>query len=163
MAEDCALDCSPALFATSSEPPTAVSVLTFLRLTLSGSVIIYSLWIALISLTFWFTKFDNNVTLMQALMDTGRFPSVVYPAWLRIIVTFVVPIADVSNPRSTQFLSLVANGMTQTMRFKPNDNLRFSVKMPNGELFNVGPDTQSPLAPDPAIQISAVFSIKRAV
>lgn len=77
--------------------------------------------------------------------------------------TFVVPIADVSNPRSTQFLSLVANGMTQTMRFKPNDNLRFSVKMPNGELFNVGPDTQSPLAPDPAIQISAVFSIKRAV
>lgn len=77
--------------------------------------------------------------------------------------TFVVPIADVSNPRSTQFLSLVANGMTQTMRFKPNDNLRFSVKMPNGELFNVGPDTQSPLAPNPAIQISAVFSIKRAV
>jgi ABC-2 type transport system permease protein len=51
------------------------------------------LWIVLISLTFWFTKFDNNVTLMQALMDTGRFPSVIYPAWLRVIVTFIIPIA----------------------------------------------------------------------
>lgn len=70
-----------------------VSVLTFLLLTLSGTVVIYSLWIALISLTFWFTKFDNNVTLMQALMDTGRFPSIIYPVWLRLIVTFVVPIA----------------------------------------------------------------------
>ena len=47
----------------------------------------------LISLTFWFTKFDNNVTLMQALMDSGRFPSTVFPAWLRALVTFVVPIA----------------------------------------------------------------------
>lgn len=81
------------LFAAGSESPTPVGVLTFLLLTLSGSVIIYSLWIALISLTFWFTKFDNNVTLMQALLDTGRFPSVVYPIWLRIIVTFVIPIA----------------------------------------------------------------------
>lgn len=81
------------LFAAGSETPSVLNMLTFLLLTLSGSVIIYSLWIALISLTFWFTKFDNNVTLMQALMDTGRFPSIVYPIWLRIIVTFVIPIA----------------------------------------------------------------------
>jgi len=47
----------------------------------------------LISLTFWFTKFDNSVTIMQALMDTGRFPATVYPVWLRVIVTFVVPVA----------------------------------------------------------------------
>lgn len=81
------------LFAAGSESPSPLNIITFLLLTLTGSLIIYSLWIALISLTFWFTKFDNNVTLMQALMDTGRFPSVVYPIWLRIIVTFVVPIA----------------------------------------------------------------------
>lgn len=81
------------LFAAGSEPPSLLSTLTFLLLTTSGGLVIYSLWIVLITLTFWFTKFDNNVTLMQALMDTGRFPSVVYPMWLRVIVTFVIPIA----------------------------------------------------------------------
>lgn len=54
---------------------------------------IYSLWIVLIALTFWFTKFDNNVTILQALLDAGRYPSTIYPPWLRLIVTFVVPIA----------------------------------------------------------------------
>lgn len=81
------------LFAAGSESPSWTSTLMFLVLTLSGALTIYSLWIVLISLTFWFTKFDNNVTLMQALMDTGRYPSVVYPIWLRVIITFVIPIA----------------------------------------------------------------------
>jgi ABC-2 type transport system permease protein len=67
--------------------------LTFLLLTVSGAVIIYSLWIVLIAMTFWFTKFDNNVTILQALLDAGRYPVTVYPAWLRILVTFIVPIA----------------------------------------------------------------------
>lgn len=65
----------------------------FLLLTLAGMLVIYSLWIVLISLTFWFTRFDNNVTILQALLDAGRYPATVYPFWLRIIVTFLVPIA----------------------------------------------------------------------
>jgi ABC-2 type transport system permease protein len=72
---------------------TPFTILTFILLTISGSMIIYSLWIVLIALTFWFTKFDNNVTILQALLDSGRYPATVYPAWLRIIVTFIIPIA----------------------------------------------------------------------
>ena len=72
---------------------TSLHLLTFFLLTVSGAIVIYSLWIVLIALTFWFTKFDNNVTILQALMDAGRYPVTVYPAWLRILVTFVVPIA----------------------------------------------------------------------
>ena len=68
-------------------------ILTFILLTASGGLVIYSLWIVLIALTFWFTKFDNNVTILQALLDAGRYPVTVYPVWLRILVTFVVPIA----------------------------------------------------------------------
>ena len=70
-----------------------LNLLTFLLLVVSGSAIIYSLWIVLIAFTFWFTKFDNNVTILQALLDAGRYPATVYPLWLRLIVTFVVPIA----------------------------------------------------------------------
>lgn len=72
---------------------TAGNVVAFLLLLGGGVAIIYSLWVALIACTFWFVKFDNNVTILQALMDSGRYPATVYPTWLRIIITFVVPIA----------------------------------------------------------------------
>ncbi|MEW5869878.1 MAG: ABC-2 family transporter protein [Chloroflexota bacterium] len=65
----------------------------FLVLVASGALVIYSLWVVLIALTFWFVKFDNNVTILQALMDSGRYPATVYPPWLRLIVTYLVPIA----------------------------------------------------------------------
>ena len=75
------------------EVTSAAQILTFMLLSLSGMIVIYSLWIVLIALTFWFVKFDNNVTILQALMDAGRYPATVYPAWLRVIVTFIIPIA----------------------------------------------------------------------
>jgi len=75
------------------ESVTATGILGFLVLTISGAVVIYSLWIVLIALTFWFTKFDNNVTILQALLDAGRYPVTIYPVWLRIILTYLVPIA----------------------------------------------------------------------
>ena len=77
----------------SGDTTSPLSILTFILLTVSGAVVIYSLWIVLIALTFWFTKFDNNVTILHALLDAGRYPVTVYPVWLRIIVTFVIPIA----------------------------------------------------------------------
>jgi viologen exporter family transport system permease protein len=77
----------------SGDTTSPLSILTFILLTVSGAIVIYSLWIVLIALTFWFTKFDNNVTILHALLDAGRYPATVYPAWLRIIVTFVIPVA----------------------------------------------------------------------
>ncbi|HSV85476.1 MAG TPA: ABC-2 family transporter protein [Levilinea sp.] len=72
---------------------SAGSVASFLALAISGMAVLYSLWIVLIAFTFWFIKFDNNVTILQALMESGRFPATIYPAWLRFIITFVIPIA----------------------------------------------------------------------
>lgn len=77
----------------SGETITSAGLLKFMVLVLSGTLIIYSLWIVLIALTFWFTKFDNNVTILQALLDAGRYPATVYPAWLRVILTYLIPIA----------------------------------------------------------------------
>jgi len=72
---------------------TPLHLVSFLLLAASGSIILYSLWIVMIAATFWFTKFDNNVTILQALLDTGRYPVMIYPFWLRLIVTFFVPVA----------------------------------------------------------------------
>jgi len=77
----------------SGDTTTPLNILTFLALAASGTLVIYSLWVVLIACTFWFVKFDNNVTILQALMDAGRYPSTVYPVWLRLIITFVVPVA----------------------------------------------------------------------
>jgi ABC-2 type transport system permease protein len=68
-------------------------VLSFILLCITGTIILYSLWIVMIAATFWFTKFDNNTTILQALLDTGRYPASIYPFWLRIIVTFLIPVA----------------------------------------------------------------------
>jgi ABC-2 type transport system permease protein len=70
-----------------------LSLVSFILLAASGSTILYSLWIVMIAATFWFVKFDNNVTILQALLDTGRYPATVYPTWLRLIVTFLIPVA----------------------------------------------------------------------
>lgn len=74
---------------------------------------------------------------------------------------FRVPMDDVSDPILSRFLKIDGNGMKQTIKFKPNDNLQFTVTLPDGELFLTRPDNFSPLFPDPEIQISAAFSIKR--
>jgi len=77
----------------SGRETSITQMLSFSLLSVTGTVILYSLWIVMIAATFWFTKFDNNVTLLQALLDTGRYPATVYPFWLRMIVTFLIPIA----------------------------------------------------------------------
>ncbi len=77
----------------SGDTPSPSSLAAFILLAASGALVIYSLWVVLTALTFWFVKFDNNITILQALMDTGRYPVSVYPTWLRMIVTFLVPIA----------------------------------------------------------------------
>jgi hypothetical protein len=52
--------------------------------------------------------------------------------------------------------------MTQTVKFKPNDCLRFSVFLPNGQLFQtIESDYYSPSAPNPFVQIDALFGIDR--
>lgn len=75
---------------------------------------------------------------------------------------FRCPIKDVPNPTSSTFIKIDGNGMKQTIKFKPNDNLRFSVRMSTGELFKtLAPEIFGPNSSDPITQISACFSMKR--
>ena len=77
-------------------------------------------------------------------------------------MVFRVPIYDVQNPINSSFVKLDGDGMTQTLKFKPNDSIFFSVHLSNGELFKtLENETYAPLSPNPEIQISAAFSFKR--
>jgi len=77
-------------------------------------------------------------------------------------VTFRAPIYDVQNPSTSSFVKVDGNGITQTIKFKPNDNLFFRVTLPNGEVYqNAVTDTKSPSPVNYRYQISALFSLKR--
>ncbi len=60
------------------------------------------------------------------------------------------------------FVWFDSDGMVQTIKFKPNDSFHFALYHPNGSLFQtVEVDTSPPVAPNPNVQISACFSIKK--
>lgn len=74
---------------------------------------------------------------------------------------FTAAITDVVEPEITSFIKPSCL-MTQIVKFKPNDNFRFSVRLPNGKLFEtVENDLLSPYEPNERLQIHATFSIKR--
>lgn len=75
---------------------------------------------------------------------------------------FRATIDDIADPIESPFVKVDGDGMVQTVKFKINDNLKFGVYLPNGELLKtVEEDNFSPSEPNPFIQISAIFSIKR--
>lgn len=77
-------------------------------------------------------------------------------------VIFRAPVYDISSPLVSSFVNLDGDSMVQTIKFKPNDNLYFAVTFPNGDVFEtVITDNTSPAPPNPYIQISACFEIKR--
>lgn len=74
---------------------------------------------------------------------------------------FKVPIFDIQDP---PFFIKIGGGSTQTIKFKPNDTLLFSVTMSNGDVFETICEEQfSPFAPEPRIQITALFGMKRII
>ncbi len=73
--------------------PTAYDIVTFLVLIAAGMVIVYSLWLLLITLAFWFVRVDNFTEIFSTFYEAGRFPIYVYRGTLRFVLTFVVPIA----------------------------------------------------------------------
>ncbi|HVZ86936.1 MAG TPA: ABC-2 family transporter protein [Polyangia bacterium] len=56
-------------------------------------VILYSIWILVISAAFWVVKVDNLSYLFGSLFDAARWPISVFRGALRVVFTFVFPIA----------------------------------------------------------------------
>lgn len=77
-------------------------------------------------------------------------------------VTFRAPIDDIQNPLTSTFIKIDGNGMVQTIKFKPNDNLFFKVTLSTGEIYNTtNQETVNPFRPNELAQISALFSLRR--
>ncbi|HEX8992786.1 MAG TPA: ABC-2 family transporter protein [Anaerolineales bacterium] len=68
-------------------------VASFGLMVLAGLVIIYSFWLMLATLSFWFVRVENILVIFQSMYQAGRWPISLYPGWLRFALTFIVPVA----------------------------------------------------------------------
>ncbi len=65
----------------------------FVLVLVAGGSIIYSFFLILATLSFWFVRIENILTVFQSLYEAGRWPVSLYPGWLRYGLTFVIPVA----------------------------------------------------------------------
>jgi len=71
----------------------AADTLLFLGLLAIGAVTIYCFWLVIATLAFWIVNVWSIIELFDGVYQTGRWPVSIYPTWLRLGVTFLVPIA----------------------------------------------------------------------
>jgi ABC-2 type transport system permease protein len=60
---------------------------------LAGIAILYSFLLVLATLAFWLVKLENILVIFGTMYEAGRWPVGIYPPWLRIALTLVVPVA----------------------------------------------------------------------
>ena len=78
-----------------AELPTGISateVFLFLVMLVAGMVLIYCLWLIVTTGAFWFVRMEEVQELFGGLYRAGQYPVTIYPSWLRLILTYIVPI-----------------------------------------------------------------------
>ena len=69
------------------------SVLAFVLALVLGGLDVYCFWLLLTSSAFVLTRVNFLVELFDGMYQAGRWPVTIYPGWLRIGFTFLVPLA----------------------------------------------------------------------
>ncbi len=71
----------------------AWQALAFAAALVLGGIMIYCFWLILTTTAFWLIRMWELVNLFQGLYAAGRWPVTIYPDWLRLGLTFLVPVA----------------------------------------------------------------------
>jgi ABC-2 type transport system permease protein len=59
----------------------------------AAAVVVYAIWVLLMSLAFWFVSVENIAVLFDALFEGARYPVSAYPGALRFLFVYLIPIA----------------------------------------------------------------------
>jgi len=66
----------------------------FVIVLLAGVTIIYAFLLILSTCAFWFVKLDNIMVIFNTMFENaGAWPITIFPGWMRVSLTFDVPIA----------------------------------------------------------------------
>jgi ABC-2 type transport system permease protein len=80
-------------FVSLGRAPSAVDSLTALLLFFTSVLLLYSLWILPVSAAFYVVRVDNLTFLLGAIFDAARWPSSVFRGALRVVFTWIIPLA----------------------------------------------------------------------
>jgi ABC-2 type transport system permease protein len=90
--------------------PTIAALLTSLLLFAVACAILYALWILTVSATFYVVRIDNLTYLFTSIFDAGRWPSSIFRGFLRVVFTFVIPLALMTTYPAQALLGTLAPG-----------------------------------------------------
>lgn len=93
------------------EDTSWVEVLAFLVAVFCGAIILYCMWMVVAAAAFKWIRVDDTVQLLNGLFQAGRWPVTIYPGWLRLTLTFVVPLAFAITVPAESLASRLTGGM----------------------------------------------------
>jgi ABC-2 type transport system permease protein len=73
--------------------PTVGGIAMAVVLLITATLLLYSLWILIVSAAFFVVKVDNLTYLFSSIFDAARWPATIFRGALRFLFTFVVPLA----------------------------------------------------------------------
>ena len=73
--------------------PAARDLLVAAALLVMAVLLLYSIWILVVSASFWVVRVDNLSYLFGSLFDIGRWPVSMFHGPLRFVFTYVFPLA----------------------------------------------------------------------
>ncbi|WCK53179.1 ABC-2 family transporter protein [Aneurinibacillus sp. Ricciae_BoGa-3] len=77
--------------------PTFGDCMVFIISLFSSLVLIYSLWMLLMTTAFWVIRIDDLSFAFDSFFETTRFPIGMYQGWLRIVLTYILPAAFITS------------------------------------------------------------------
>ncbi len=77
--------------------PSPAQMALFVLMLVTAMTIVYTLWLTIASLAFWFVRLDNITELFYGFYEAGRYPVTIYRGIVRTFLTFVVPVAFVTT------------------------------------------------------------------
>ncbi len=92
--------------------PSALDLLQFALLLLAGAVLLYALNLIIQTFTIWLVSLREADSIVQGVLETGRFPVTFYQGWLRVFLTFVIPVAFMTTFPAQALLGRVAPWVT---------------------------------------------------
>ncbi|WKA49109.1 ABC-2 family transporter protein [Geobacillus zalihae] len=77
--------------------PSAADVLMFFVVMTASLLLIYSLWMMLMTTSFWVVRIDDLSFIFDSFFDTARFPGSMYRGAVRFVITYVLPAVLITN------------------------------------------------------------------
>jgi ABC-2 type transport system permease protein len=74
-------------------PLTPAAAAGFAVTFITAIVVLYSVWVALMSLAYWLVAVENLSTVFDSVFEAARYPASAYPTALRIVFVFLLPVA----------------------------------------------------------------------